>query len=98
MSTPARKTFLDSDNRLLAGGPAQLDTGVIGLPAGAGNVGAATIRTASTTLSLFMTASELDVWADVIRKLAEDVRNAPVLDRSPGLGVSALMQGNARPG
>lgn len=98
MTTPARKTFLDADNPLLAGGPAQLDAGAISLAAGAGNAGVLTLRTTSATVTVIMTAADLDAWAKVISDLAAQVRAAPVLDRAPVSDISALMSGGGRPG
>ncbi len=97
MSIPARRPFLDQDNKLLAGVPACLDTGVIPLPAGAGNAGILTIRTASTTVSVVMSAADLDTWAGVVRDLAAQVRNAPVLALPNAGETIALGNGNRRP-
>jgi hypothetical protein len=98
VTAPARdRPFLDQDNQLLAGGPARLDTGVIGLPAGAGNVGALTIRTASSTQTVFMTAADLDSWAKVVGDLAAAVRAAPVLTLPTAGETAALGNGGNRP-
>lgn len=98
MSSPGPAPFLDQNNPLLAGAPARLDTGVLGLPAGAGTAGVVTIRTASTTLTVLMSAADLDTWAGEFRKLAATVRDAPVLDRTPVAGISALRIRDGRPG
>jgi hypothetical protein len=98
VSTPARnRPFLGQDNPLLAGGPARLDTGIIGLPAGAGNVGVLTVRTASGEQTVFMTAADLDSWAKVISDLAAAVRAAPVLALPTAGETAALRNGGNRP-
>jgi hypothetical protein len=98
VSAPARnRPFLDQDNHLLAGVPARLDTGVIGLPAGAGNMGVLTVRTASTTVSVVMTAADLDGWARAVSDLAATVRAAPVLALPTAGETAALRNGGNRP-
>jgi hypothetical protein len=98
VSAPGGRPLFDPGNPLLAGGPALWDTGVFGLPAGAGNAGVFTMRTASTSMTLIMTADDLDRLAGDISSLAVTVREAPVLARPSGAEISALGKGNGRPG
>jgi hypothetical protein len=92
----APRSYLDENNPLLSGVPARLDTGAIGLPAGAGTAGVVTVRTASTTVTVILTAAELDTWAGVLRNLASTVREAPVLARPTPAETFTLAKGNGR--
>jgi hypothetical protein len=95
VSTPGQQApFLDAANLLLASGPARIETGTIDIP-GTGRVGALTIRTASTTLTVFLTAVQLDEWALMVSNLAAAVR-AAVLVQPTAAETALLRQGNGR--
>jgi len=66
------KSFTDAGNPLLAPGPSQLDLGTVDSPQG--KIGIATIRTASTTLTVVLNGPELDKWAELFGQLAKEVK------------------------
>ncbi len=70
MSTPEPPLF-DVGNTLLASVTAQLHTGSITGPQG--KIGVATIRTPSTTLTVFLGASDLRTWAGLLTGLADEL-------------------------
>ena len=61
--------FLDVNNPLCAGGPARIDSGMIGTEQG--KMGVITFRTSSTTLTVVMNADDCRNWADHINGLAD---------------------------
>jgi hypothetical protein len=69
MPDPSQMRFLDVNNPLCAGGPARIDSGIIGTEQG--QMGVLTVRTASTTLTVVMSANDLRSWADHINGLAD---------------------------
>jgi hypothetical protein len=87
--------FLDMANTLLAKVPVSLDTGTIDIP-GAGRLGIATFRSATTTMSPILTAAELDHWAGMLADLATAVR-AAVLMRPSAAETVQVLEGNGRP-
>lgn len=70
MTTPDNP-LVDLGNQLLAQVPARMDTGTITTPAG--KSGVLTFRTASTTLTVFVGASDLRDWAKIMNQLASDL-------------------------
>lgn len=66
----------DPANPLLNAAPCRLDTGVISLGNGT-RAGALTVRTATTTVTVMLAASELATWAQVITGLASLVSGQP---------------------
>lgn len=77
MTTPQQVPLFDLGNQLLAQVPARLDTGSVSSPAGEA-VGVVTFRTASTTLTLLVTAEDLRNWADIMTKLAQSLSGGVV--------------------
>jgi hypothetical protein len=69
MPDPSQMRFLDINNPLCAGGPARIDSGMIGTEQG--KMGVLTFRTPSTTLTVVMQADDLRTWADHINQLAD---------------------------
>ncbi len=74
MTTPQQSPgqLFDAGNILLAQGPARLDTGSVTTPERT-KVGIVTIRTSSTTLTVFVTAADLREWAGVLSGLADQM-------------------------
>lgn len=69
MTTP--NPLVDLGNQLLAQVPSRLDTGSISGPAG--KTGVLTFRTASTTLTLLVTAEDLRTWSGLMSDLASEL-------------------------
>jgi hypothetical protein len=91
VSTPQQAPFLDAANPLLAVGPAQVNTGTVDIP-GAGRLGCLTIRTASTTQTVFLNAADLEDWAEKLTELVAAVR-AAVLVRPSTADIGLLRNG-----
>lgn len=66
MSTPNGKTsvppVVDTGNQLLSDGPAQLTTAIMDTPAGQRL--ALTLRTGSTTVTVFLVKDDVGTWRD----------------------------------
>lgn len=75
MTTP-QQLLVDVGNARLAQVPVDLHTGTVPTPAG--TVGVATFRTASTTLTVFLSAADLRNWASLLTGLADTVGGALV--------------------
>ena len=71
------KSFTDAGNPLLAGGPSQLDLGLIEGPQG--KVGVLTVRTSSTTCTVVLDGKELDTCHQLIGKLAREVNGTGLI-------------------
>jgi hypothetical protein len=76
---PGPGQFLDTGNRLLGPAPVYLETGTV-VQQGGSLAGTVTMRSATTTMTAFLSADELSAWAKVISDLAATVRGG-----SPGL-------------
>jgi hypothetical protein len=68
MTTPP-VPLLDAGNSLIAQVPAQLHTGMVSGPAG--KIGVVTLRTTSTTVTVFLSAVDLRTWAELLTGLAD---------------------------
>lgn len=95
MSTPAPQ-FIDAANPLLAQVPTRMDSGTIDIP-GSGKVAIVTIRTASTTLSVIMSAEELRTWSDILSRLAASMPGGSGIVVPSAAETVALARGNGRP-
>ncbi len=87
MTTP-QDIPADVGNTLLSQGPAQLHTGSV--KAGIKKFGVVTVRTASTTLTVFLDADNLRQWANLLNGLAEEVNRNLVTASSAD--VAAVVQ------
>lgn len=95
MSQPQRP-FIDPANELLMQVPARLDTGSVATPDGR-KLGVLTIRTGSTTLTVFLGAEDLRTWAQLLTDVAGQL-SGKLVPASP-LDVSLLRaRGNGHPG
>jgi hypothetical protein len=70
MTTPPVPLF-DVGNPLLAPGPANLDTGSVTGPGG--KIGMVTLRTSSSTQTVFLDAADLRTWAALLTGLADQL-------------------------
>jgi hypothetical protein len=68
VTQPPSQLF-DTGNPLLAQGPSRLETGSVSSPAG--TIGMITVRTASTTLTLFAAEADVREWATLLGELAD---------------------------
>lgn len=87
MSQPppgAPVNLLDTGNPLLAQGPARLDTGTVWQPGGGGQVGVITVRTPSSTQTVFLSPGDVKTWAKIIAALAESMSSSGLI--VPGNG------------
>ncbi len=66
---PNQMRFLDINNPLCSGGPARIDSGIIGTEQGP--MGVLTFRTPSTTLTMVLQPEDLRNWAEHISGLAD---------------------------
>ena len=64
--------FFDKNNPLLAQVSARLDTGTITEP-GESPRAVLTIRTASTTMTVVLGSDDLNMWVDILTKLADSL-------------------------
>ena len=99
MTTPpgAPPAFIDVGNPLLAQVPARLDGGTIDIP-GAGRMAVVTIRTASTTLSVVLSAEELGKWAQILSGMHASMNGAiSGIVLPTAADVSRLERGNRQP-
>lgn len=71
MTTPPQVPLIDAGNSLIAQVPAQLYTGSVTTPAG--KIGVLTIRTSSTTLTVFLEADDLRNWVQLLTSLADQL-------------------------
>jgi hypothetical protein len=69
--TTPQVPFVDMGNTLLTQVQSQLDTGSVTTPAG--KIGLITIRTASTTLTVFLGADDLRQWSELLAALANEL-------------------------
>lgn len=91
MPHPQAKLLVDAGNTLLGRLPSTLDTGSIETPDGV--LGVLTIRTPTTTLTLFLDAGELTDWKEVLGGLAEQLGGSgPGLARATPQDLSLLTQ------
>jgi len=70
MTTPPPPLY-DTGNTMIAPVPVQLHTGDISGPAG--KLGVVTIRTATTTLTVFLQPGELREWSQMLAGLADSM-------------------------
>lgn len=68
---------MDPGNALLAGGPAQLSMSEVMTTAG--KLATLTIRTASTTLTVFLEREDLKQWADTLQSAADRMGGLTVI-------------------
>jgi hypothetical protein len=93
---PGPSQFLDAGNRLLGPAPVYLETGTVTLQDGTMS-GILTMRSATATMTAFLSADELSAWAKVISDLAAATGRKPVL-AVPTMGETmALQNGGRRP-
>lgn len=81
MPHPGARVLVDAGNRLLGKVPATLDTGSI--EAQDGTYGIVTVRTASATLTVFLTAAELREWAQVLEAAASQLAGCALAQATP---------------
>jgi hypothetical protein len=94
---PNQMRFLDINNPLCAGGPARIDSGIIGTEQG--KMGVLTVRTASTTLTVVMNTDDLRNWAEHISNLADAMDGGGTKLVAAGMGdVVALDTTMRKPG
>lgn len=84
MTTP-EPTPYDTSNALLAAGPAILTMSEVMTTTG--KLGVATIRTQSTTLSVFLPREDMQAWADAFQKQANQLTGLLLVP--PGATLSA---------
>src|ERR1700729_1307910 len=90
--------FLDTNNPLVGGGPARIDTGIIQHPE-SGQMGVLTVRTPSTTLTVVMSPEDLRNWANHTNGLAEAMDKGGGTKLVPaGMGDVAAMDAMRRAG
>jgi hypothetical protein len=95
VSTPRPPQFVDPANPLLSQVTARLDAGTVSTPDGS-RVYVLTIRTASTTLTVFLSADDLHAWAGILTSLTASGGfglHIPSIAESAAFG-----RGNGRPG
>ncbi|WP_280688388.1 MULTISPECIES: hypothetical protein [unclassified Kitasatospora] len=68
---------MDPGNQLLAGGPAQLSMSEA-MTAG-GKLATLTVRTASTTLTVFLERDDLQTWANTLQAAADRMSGLTVI-------------------
>jgi hypothetical protein len=93
MTTPPRP-FVDMANPMLTQVPAQLDTGSVGTPSG--KLGVLTIRTASTTLTVFLTQDDLRTWSGLLTGLADQLGGSIVVASPLDIAAVRGRRGNGR--
>lgn len=86
MTTPVVPP-MDSGNALLAGGPAQL--AMSDVMTQAGKLAALTIRTASTTLTVFLSREDLQTWIDAEQAHADQMGGLTVIRAGSMAAMSA---------
>lgn len=86
---PDGRPLVDVGNPLIGRTPARLDTGSADLPDGPSGV--ITIRTPSTSMTIFMSADALREWAGVFNGLADNL-GAPKLALAGPADIGALNQ------
>jgi hypothetical protein len=79
----------DAGNPLLAPGPARLDLASADQPGG-GKIALVTVRTASATQTVMLSAEDLRVWAGLLTGLADEMTGGLVV--ATPLDVAALDQ------
>lgn len=77
----APQTPFDTGNPLLARAPVRLETGTLDTPDG--KLGALTLRSATTTMTAFLTAEDLRTWSDLLGQLADSLSGVTVVAASP---------------
>ena len=96
---PVTLPFIDPNNPLVGPGPAQLDTGIVQHPID-GKIGIATVRTASTTLTVVMGPDDLRSWGDSLHALADQMegKSKPQLVAATPGDAALVKQSLAQPG
>ena len=69
--TVPQVSLVDAGNALVAQVPTQIHSGSVMTPAG--KLGVVTLRTASTTMTVFLSGAELRSWATMLTGLADEV-------------------------
>jgi hypothetical protein len=69
MTTPPQPPPFDQGNQLLAGGPAQLTVNEV--MTAQGKLASLTIRTTSTTLTVFLSREDLAAWATSMQRQSD---------------------------
>lgn len=89
MTTPQVPLF-DVGNPLLAQGPVNIQTGAVETPAG--KTGVLTLRTGSTTLTIFLGEGDLRAWAGLLTAAADGLAGGGGLVRASAADVAAVSQ------
>lgn len=86
--------FIDAGNPLLKASPAQLETGTIG------HLGAVTVRTPTTTLTVLLNAGDVKTWAAVLAGLAATMSGSglSVVSAADGARLGVMPPGGANGG
>lgn len=97
MSGPGQVPFLDTGNPLLAQVPVRLECGTV-TGQGTAATGVLTLRSATTTMSVLLSADDLRKWAKIISDLSESLGGSgPGLIKATAADISSLGKGNGRP-
>lgn len=94
MTTPPVPQFdvvplFDVGNPLLAQGPVNIQTGAVETPAG--KTGVFTLRTGSTTLTIFLGEGDLRAWAGLLTAAADGLAGGGLV-RASAADVAAVSQ------
>jgi hypothetical protein len=81
MPHPGARQLVDTGNQLLSKAPVTLDTGSVETPEAI--LGVVTFRTASVTLTAFLTAAELKEWSGLLDGLADQLSGTGLVKASP---------------
>ena len=87
MTQPAPAPY-DTANQLFGETPSQLSTALVELPAGQRL--ALTIRTASTTLTVLLSAADAKVWAATVSQGAGSMSSSGLIVAAPGANGHAV--------
>lgn len=81
--------LVDTGNPLISQVPARMDTGTIDAP-GVGLLAVLTFRTASTTMTVMLTADDLKNWAELLTGLAGQMNGGGHIVQATPVDIAAL--------
>lgn len=92
--TVPQAALIDTGNPLLARVPVDLKTGAVETPAG--KLGVLTLRTSSSTLTLFLSAGDLRDWTRLLTELANQLTGGIVPATAADVAVLHSAAGHSR--
>ena len=90
MTDPGPPSFLDIGNQLLSQVPVRLELGAVTVPGGV-KTGVMTLRSATTTMTVLLTADELRGWSASLAEAARALEASTVVPASAA-DVAALQE------